>query len=121
MATLVVDATKPIVIKNPVVKSLKDIEGSPVPLDAPLTVTEFNVAVANPVGDFGSVQANEDGTFTFNPGTEIQEQASGDLVFTGKVEIDGESKDASGTLSVELQPGSPSQIGEIEAELEVIE
>jgi hypothetical protein len=119
MPTIVVDATKPLVIKNPVVKTLKDSEGSPIPLPAPLPVSGFNVTIENAQGDFGSIRTNDEGNFVFDPGTEIEGEATGELVYTGTVEHEGNTLTATGRQTIELQPGAASSVGDIEPELEV--
>lgn len=115
MATLVVDATKPITIKNPTVKTV-DSEGSP---KATLPVQNFGVSIENPIGHVGEVTETEPGVWVFNPGDEIDEQAQGTLFFTGEVDLNGSLTPVTGQIDFELEPGQTVGIGSIEPELVV--
>lgn len=122
MATIKVDATKPIIFKNPVVRFARDKEGSPIPLDTPLPVQNYAITVQNSVGNFGTVVVDQgDGTWKYDPGDEIDEQASGELLQTGSVTIDGETRNVESVLGVELEPGEAVAFGAIEPELEILD
>lgn len=114
MAVLEFDATKKVKIKRPVVK-VKDIEGSP---KGTRDVENWIVTVENGLGHVGEISDLGDGNFEFNPGDEVEEQASGEFVGRGNV----------GNASVEwrqpfeLRPGSEDVLDStVEPEIEVEE
>ncbi len=112
--TLQIDATRKVQIKNPVVK-ITDSEGSP-KRSGP--VENFGVTLADVVGHAGEISALADGSFEFNPGDEIAEQASGTLVYTGTFE----GKPIPETRQpFELNPGAEDVVSEIVPEIVVEE
>lgn len=118
MATIQLDATTPVAIVNPIVKSLHDVEGSTIPIPDPLPVLGFTVTVENAEGNFGELTQDDNGAYHFNPGDTTAGPASGELVFTGTIEHNGTQLPATGRLRIDLVPGAVA-VAEIEAQLEV--
>lgn len=107
MPTLTFDVTKPITISNPVILALRDAKNSPIPLDNPIPVTDFAVALENVVGDFGTVEQAEDGTWEVKPGTIVDGPASADLVYSGNFVYEDVAHVGSGRQSIAFQHGAP--------------
>lgn len=112
--TLTFDATRKVRIKTPKTVTGRDKEGSAREIE----VTNFNVTLDNIIGNAGTVGLHPDnsGDFEFDPGNEVETQASGTLVYTG---------DAEGFVLTfsnqpfELEAGAPTSVDEVVVSIEV--
>lgn len=112
--TLTFDATRKVRIKTPKTVKGRDKEGSPRTID----ITNFNVALEDVVGNAGTVGLHPDnsGDFQFDPGNEVETQASGTLVYSG--DADGFVLTFS-NQPFELEAGAPTSVDEVVVAIEV--